>query len=222
MKHTYGRTIIKVDTEQKNYFTFADGTEIRLERGYNNLDGQYTNQVRGKCISSELIPLNAEVLFHFNSLHESNEIFDHNYLTLEEIKGNYKLYSIPDNECFLWKKEGGSKWETIPPFVTALRIYEPYNGVLEGVTPKKLNNILYITSGELKGMAAHTLKASDYCIIFRGDNGVDEKIIRLRHFEKDKSDREEVIAIDKDITNKIKKGELHIGYNELDCKSIKE
>lgn len=221
MKHVYGRILVKVDTEQKNYHTFSDGTQIRIERGYNNLDGQYTNQVRGEVLSSDIIPSGADILFHFNSLHASNEIFDHKFLTLEEVQLNYKLYSIPENECFLWKNKGETKWTTIAPFVTALRIFEPYKGVLEGIEPKKLANILYVTSGELNGYAVHTLKACDYCIIFRGDNGIDEKIIRLRHFEKSKNDREEVVAIDADITKKIKKGELYVGYTKEDCKPIK-
>ena len=222
MIHTDKRVLVRVDTEQKNYTTFADGTTIRLERGYNNLDGQYTNQVRGIVISSDVIPKDAIVLFHFNSLHASNEVFDHSELTKEETTNNIKIFSIPEQECFLWREHHVSTWKTIPPFVTALKVFEPYTGKIEGVEPKQVKNILYITSGELKGKCVHTVKAADYCIIFRGDEGKDEYIVRCRHYEGEDNPREEVVAIDNHLTQRIKKGELLVGYSKTNCKILKE
>lgn len=217
----YQRILIKVDTEQKNYHTFEDGTTIRLERGYNNLDGQYTNQVLGTVLGGENIPIGSDILFHFNSIHESNEVFDHHELTNEEIENKIKIYSIPENECFLWKEKDSEDWKTLSGFVTAMRVFEPYKGVLEGVEPKKVKNILYITSGKLKGKVVHTLKACDYCIIFRGTKGIDEFIIRTRHYDYP-HEREEITAIDHNLTKKVKNGELLVGYFISDCKKASE
>ncbi len=222
LKHTHNRILVKVDVEQKNHYTMEGGIVIRMERDYNNLDRSYTQQTLGEVISSDYIPEKSLILFHFNSLHPSNEIYNYTQLSGEIIASNIKIFSLPENECYLWKEVGKDEWMPLKGFATGLRVYKPYVGLMQGIEPTKIPNTLYITSGELKGNVCHTLKAADYNIIFRNEKGVDEHIIRCRHFEKGYNEREEIIAIDHLLTKQVENGELLIGTLKNKCKTLKE
>lgn len=210
MKHVKGRVIVKVDTQGKNWTTFKDGTKIRLEREFNNLDVKHTKQTIGIVISAEDIPEGALILFHPNATHDVNRVFNTEILSGEEKTNSVKIFSIPDTDCFLWK-EYNSDWQPLKGFVIAERVYAPYEGLLEGIEPKQIKNVLFVKTGELKGFAVHTLKACDYLLIFNNEQGVEQQIIRCRHYEKGYSDREEVVAKDNLITEKIKSGKFLIG-----------
>lgn len=221
LKHTQGRIIAKVNLEQKNNHTFADGTTIRLERQYNNFDRKHTEQVLGEVISAEDVPMGAFILFNHNSLHAVNQVFNHSNLSGEEAASEVKIFAIPEMECYLWKMPEEKTWHPIKPYETALRIFEPYTGVLEGIEPKKLKDTLFVTSGELKGKVVKTLKACDYCVIFRNEKGVEETIIRFRPFGDTLTNREEeAIAILNEETEKVLNGELLVGIEISDAKPI--
>lgn len=221
MKHVQGRILVKADKDGKNWHTFSNGQRIRLEREYDNLDRKHTSQVLGEVISGEDVPTGAMILFHHNAMHAVNQIFNHSSLNGEELASGVQIYSIPETECYLWKMSGEKDWKPLKGFAIALRVFEPYSGSLEGILPKKINNVLYIKSGELKGKVCRTLKACDMPIIFNNEAGVEETIIRLRHFEGDElNEREEVIAIDNTLTRSVKSGKLLVGINENNCDKI--
>lgn len=221
MKHVQKRIVVKADKDGKNWHTFSDGTKIRLEREYDNLDRKHTSQVLGEVISGEDVPAGAMILFHHNSMHPVNQIFNHSELNGEELASGIQVYSIPETECYLWKMPGEKKWKPLNGFATALRVFKPYDGFIEGVLPEKVNNVLYITSGELKGKVCHTLKASDLSLIFNNEQGVEETIVRVRHFEgEDLNEREEIIAIDNGLTKKVKSGKLLVGVDHSHCDLI--
>lgn len=221
MKHVQGRIIVKADKDGKNWHTFSNGQRIRLEREYDNLDRKHTSQVLGEVISGEGLPAGAMILFHHNAMHPVNQIFNHTALNGEELASGVQVYSIPETECYLWKMTGEQKWKPLKGFATALRVFKPYEGFIEGVLPEKMNNILYITSGELKGKVCRTLKACDMPIIFNNEQGVEETIIRLRHFEGDElNEREEVIAIDNTLTKMVKSGKLLVGIDHNQCEKL--
>lgn len=213
-----GKILIKVDIEQKNAYTMADGTEIVLRRDIENLDKRYTQQVMGEVIDSEYIPKGSLILFHHNATHDVNVVFDSDYLTKQEVIAGFKVISLNESQCYLWKYKGGIKWHPLKNFCTALRVFEPYKGALVGIQPKLIKNVLYLLTGEYKGKVAHTLKACDYQITFRNENGVDEHFIRCRHFEDEEHEREEIIAIADDLTKKVNSAELLIGINIFDAK----
>jgi hypothetical protein len=219
--HPKGRVILKVDKEQKNFHTFSDGNTIRLERDFNNLDGKYTRQVLGTCISADEIPEGALVLFHFNSVHPVNTVYNHSHLSGEEIASGMVVVSLSESECFLWKMPGeGYEWQPCKGYATAMRIYEPYKGIIEGIEPTKLKNTLYVTSGKLKGHVVKTLHACDMPIIFRNEQGVEEQIIRFRHYEGEFHEREEVVAILPSLGEMVKKGELWVGLRPQDARPL--
>ncbi len=221
LKHTKGRIIVKVDLEQKNYTTFADGTTIRLERDFENLDRKYTQQVLGQVIDAESVPAGALILFHHNSLHETYEIFNHSALSGKETASKIKIFSIMERDCFFWKMPKEETWNPTKNYATALRIFEPYNGTIEGIKPKLIKDILYVTSGEFSGNVVKTIKASDYQITFRNEKGVDENIIRFRPTGIKEDEREpEAIAILDELTDKVDSGELFIGLTDKDCKAL--
>jgi hypothetical protein len=220
--HTDGRIVIRVDLAQKNKFTFSDGNTITLEREFNNLDRAYTQQTLGIVVSGEGLPIDAMILFHFNAAHASNEIFNHTKLSGEEIDSNIKLYSIREEECFFWKMIGEEAWNPLPGYEIAERVFQPYEGTITGIEPTKLKDVLYVKTGELKGNVVHTLKASDFQITFRNEKGIDQSIIRFRPYGNEKQKREpEAIAIDKDLTKKVKEKKLYLGVTISDCKPIK-
>jgi len=212
-----GRVIIKVDLESKNSHTFADGTKINLARQYDNFNMRYVKPVNATVVNAEEIPEGAEVLIHHNSTHDVYRLF--NYLPpTADASTDVRFYSIPDVECFLWRKDGG-EWQTLGNYVTALRIFKPYEGAFLGIEPTQLNDILYITSGDLKGNAVLTLKKCDYEIIYQKENGQEGSIIRLRCGESD-ADRNEVIAIDAATTRLIKEKKYLVGITKSDAKIL--
>jgi len=94
MKHVKGRVIVRVDPEQKNFWTFSNGTTIRLERDFDNLDRKYTAQTLGVVVDGENIPKDAFVLFHHNSLHDSYIVLNHSSLSGDDIATGIKIYSL--------------------------------------------------------------------------------------------------------------------------------
>lgn len=217
LKAPKGRVIIKVDLESKNSHTFEDGTKIHLARKYDNFNMRYVKPVNATIVNANGIPEGAEVLIHHNATHDTYRLF--NYLPpTNDASTDVRYYSIPENECFLWRVEGG-EWNTLGNFVTALRIFKPYEGPLHGIEPTKINDILYVTSGEHKGKAVLTLKKSDYEIIYQDSNGREGNIIRVRCGDSDE-DRNEVIGIDMVTTKLIKNKKLLVGISLSDAKFL--
>jgi hypothetical protein len=214
LKNVYGKVVISINLEGKNSHTFSNGQKIYIGRQFNNLNRRETEPVNAITISSDQIPQGAEILIHPNAINDSNKI--HSFI---EDNSDVKYYSIPEDQCYLWKNEEG-EWLPLKGFVTALRVFEPYNGTLLGIEPKQIKNVLYITSGELKEQVVHTLKACDYEIIFMGNNGYEERIIRCRHYENEVNEREEIIAIDPILTKKALNQELLVGISSKDAKYI--
>lgn len=221
LKHIEGRAIVKCDPSQKNQHKFADGTVLKLERNTDNFDRKYTQQVLGECISSELIPSGAIVLFHHNSNDIQNEIQGINHLNGDEIASGIKYLSLSNEAVFFWKNTDSDTWNVLPGYCTALRVFKPYLGTLEGIYPTKIENVLYITSGELVGKVCHVVKAADYSITFVNENGKDETIIRTRHFP-EYNPRQELEAINPELTELVKKDKLLVGLTEMDCSTLKQ
>jgi hypothetical protein len=220
LKAPSNRVIIKVDLESKNSHTFKDGTKIKLERVYDNFNMRYVKPVNAEVVDAKDIPVGAEILIHHNATHDTYKIFNYQRPTAEA-SSDIQYFSIPIEECFMWREEKGSSWNALNNFVTALRIFKPYKGMLQGIEPEVMNNKLYITSGELKGRAVNTVISSDYEIIYQNDDGTEGRIIRLRYFP-DGNDRNEIIAINDNMTELVENGDLWVGYSKSDAKQLKE
>ena len=215
LKHTDNRVIVKVDINYKNKHTFADGTEIYRGRQFNNLNRRETEPVNAIVIDAEHIPKGAEILVHPNALFRDTKI--NSYREWEN--NDIEYFSVPTTQCYLWRTNG-EEWMPIKGFATALRVFKPYSGGIAGIPPMQIKNILYITSGEFKYLVVHTIKASDYEIIFMGEDGQEKRIIRCRHFENENHDREEIIAVDYGLTEKVKNGELLLGIDKRDAEKL--
>jgi hypothetical protein len=214
-----GRVIIKIDLESKNSHTFADGTKIRLERQYDNFNMRYVKPVNAEVVNAKDIPEGSEILIHHNSTHDTYRLF--NYLPpTQDASTSLKYYSIPEQECFFWRENNNSEWKTLNNFVTALRLYKPYVGTFEGIEPSLVKNKLYITSGEYAGNVVDVVNASDYQVIFQGDDGKEESLIRLRHFEGEENEREEIIAVDHHLTGLVKSGDILVGYDKSSASKL--
>jgi hypothetical protein len=220
LKAPSNRVIIKVDLESKNSHTFKDGTKIKLERVYDNFNMRYVKPVNAEVVDAKDIPTGAEILIHHNATHDTYKIFNYQRPTTEA-SSDIQYFSIPIEECFMWREGKGSIWNALNNFVTALRIFKPYNGMLEGIEPEVMNNKLYITSGELKGKAVNTVISSDYEIIYQNEDGTEGRIIRLRYFP-DGNDRNEITAINDNLTELVENGDLWVGYSKSDAKQLKE
>jgi len=212
------RVIIKVDLESKNSHKFADGTTIKLARGYDNFNMRQVKPVNAIVVNAKNIPEDSEVLIHHNATHDTYRLF--NYLPpTTDASSDVKYYSVPEGDCYLWRKDQQDEWKTLPNFITALRLFKPYLGTFEGIAPQKIADRLYVTSGDLKGNVVITLKACDYEIIYQNENGTEDKVIRLRYYP-EWHERNEVIGIDAELTEKVKKGEILVGFSDLDAKKI--
>lgn len=219
LKHIKGRVICAIDLEGKNSHRFASGATIRLERQWNNLDKIHTEPVNGTVIDAENIPVGAEILVHHNSTHPTYKINNFTPTSGEEIASSIKYFSIPVEDCYIWREPHG-EWQPMEGFATALRVFKPYKGILQGIEPTLIKNVLYLTSGEYKGFVCHTVRAADYPIKFQ-DNGRENIVIRCRPHGDKKTKRErEVIAINWDYTHKVNIFELWVGITVSDAKSI--
>lgn len=217
LKHVQGRIVVEVDTEKKNSHTFQDGTVIRLERKYNEFNRRITEPTNATVISAENIPAGCEILVGHNALHEVNKINNYTSLSGGEAASSVKYYSLPESDCYAWRDENG-ELQPMKDFCFALRVFRPYEGFLVGIEPKVIPNVLYITTGELKGKICHTLVSSDYEIIYQGDNGREGRVIRVRHSDDECIEREEITCIDHCLTEKYFNGGLLIGLNYSDAK----
>lgn len=219
---TQGRVIIKVDIDGKNWHSFQNGTIIRYERFWNNLDRRHTIQTLAEVVQGENIPVGAEVLIHHNAVHEVSRIFNHKQLSGEDEASTIRYFSIPETQCYLWKMPNEDKWMPLKGYATALRVFQPVKTQFYGIAPNLIKNTLFITSGEHEGKIVRTLKACDYEIIFRNSKGIEEKIIRCRHFEDCPNEREEIIAIDHKLTKLVANGEYYVGISVTDAKPLSE
>lgn len=219
LKHVDNKVVIRIDIENKNWHTFSDGTKIRLERQYNELNRRISEPVNAWVVSAENIKSDSEILIHPNAVTESYRIYNYAPLSGEEIAGQWKYYGIPEEMCYLYRE--GERWLPLKGYVVGQRVFEPYKGIIEGIEPTQIKNVLYIETGELAGNVVQTLKACDYEIIFQGTNGQEQRIIRCRHFPDDPdNERQEVIAIRHDLTERVNEGQLHIGLNPSAAKPL--
>lgn len=214
-----GRIICSIDMESKNWHTFENGVTIRRERQYNELNQRITQPVNATVISAEYIPSGSQILIHHNAAHDVNRIFDYKNLSGIVEADSVKYYSIPESECFAWRDESG-ELKPMKGFQFALRVFEPYEGIIAGIEPELIKNVLYLTTGNLKGNICHVLKASDYEIIFQGLDGREARVIRIRHSDEEELEREEVVAISHSLTEKLNEGKLLIGLTTTDAKPI--
>lgn len=221
LKCVKNRIIVAVNLEEKNSHTFSDGTKIKIERNYDNFDRKYVAPVQGIVIDSEYIPKGAKVLFHHNGCHPTNQIFNYKNLSGNETSSDIKHFSIADEHCYLWSMKD-DEWNPAKGFATGLRVFKPYKGFLHGIEPTQISNVMYITSGDLKGKVCHTLKAADYTVIFQNSKGRESRILRCRHWDDEENDREEIVAIDAGLTKKVDLGEYHVGLTKSDAKPINE
>jgi hypothetical protein len=178
------------------------------------LNRRETEPVNAFVVDAEYIPRGVEILIHPNAINDTNKIFG-----FGEDMTTVRYYSIPEEQCYLWK-DNESQWQPLKNYATGLRVFKEYQGPIVGIEPEKIKDVLYITSGELKGKVVKTLKACDYEIIYMGKDGREERIIRCRHFENEINEREEVIAIDKQLTKEVKDKNLMVGVSKSDAKYI--
>lgn len=221
MKAAKGRLLIKCDRDFKNNHTFEGGLTIRLERNVNNLNHRETMPVQGELLADYFdVPKGSTIIFHHNSIHPSNEIYNHSELSGEEIASNIGLYSIPESECYLWKTKDMEEWQPIKGYAIGLRVFEPYKGILQGIPHTKIPNTLYVKSGIYKGKIVRTVKAADYEIVFRNDNGQEQRLIRFRTYYPDFNEREEVLFVEEKLTKDLINGELFVGLTDVDCQKL--
>ena len=90
---------------------------------------------------------------------------------------------------------------------------------MQGIDPTEVKNKIYVTSGDLAGNVVGTVISSDYEIIYQNDDGTEGKIIRLRYYP-DGNDRNEVISVEHELTEKVKNGDLLVGYSVSDAKKL--
>jgi len=217
LKYVDGRIIVKVNYEGKNYHTFENGTTIRRERVFNNLNFRETTPVNAIVISAEKIPANVEILVDYHSIHDSNKIFNY-----KNKSNQIHYYSIKQEDCYLWKDEN-NEWQPTPPYELALRVFKKYDGIISWMKPEVLPNILYVTTGELKGKIVLTLLGCDYQCVFQDTNGREGNRIRFLPFGNEKVNKEyEAIAIRNDLMKELEEEKLLIGYTLQDCKTLKE
>ncbi len=216
LKCVYGRVVLKVNTEAKNEHRFANGTIIRRERKFNNFNFREVNPSSGVVISSDNMPTGAEVLFDYTCMTDSYRIFSCNSGSEDVL-----YYSIKETDCFAWRM-GNEEWKPAKECEFGLRVFKPYEGILLGIEPKVIKNVMYITTGKLKGNICQTIRASDYQIIFNGDDGKEANLIKIVHSEKENFDKEEIILINHELTEQLKNNKLLIGLSPTDCKILNE
>lgn len=213
------RVLVEADMQAKNSYRLTDEVTIQMERNIENYNGRETNAVQGYVTDQEGFPKRAEVLVDHNSLHPTNLIGD------VEMKSNYKLFSVPLPEVYCYRELKTNKtdcaifygeWMPCENFLIIERVFRPYAGILEGIEPTELKNILFCLQGEYKHKVLHTAKWTDYEIIFQNEFGREDSIIRMRNND------DEVEAVSDDLTNLLLSGKLLIGKTASTATTFEE
>lgn len=219
IKHVDGRIIISIDLNYKNQHTFADGTKIYIGRQFNNLNRRQTEPVNAIVVDAEYITKGVEILIHPNAICDANKIFNYANTSVEE-NNSLRYYSIQETSAFLFFED--DTWKPLKNFATGLRVFKPYEGIIHGILPTQIKDVLFITSGEYRGMVVQTLRSCDYEIIFMDRSGQEGRKIRCRHSENESNEREEIITVRSDLTKDVKRGKLFVGLSASDCKKLNE
>lgn len=215
LKKVPGRIIVKINMEEKNFHVFRSGLKIRRERKFNEFNRRITQPINAYVVSGEGVEEGAEILISHNATHDVNRIFDYEG---EKQDSDIRYFSLPEEDCFAWKNEEG-EWVPVRGYTFGYRVFKPYVGIMQNIPPTQVRDVLYITTGEFKGNVVHTLNASDYCIVYQDTDGQENYIIRCRHYEEDNV-REEIIAINHELTEKVQNQELLIGIEISDAKPL--
>jgi hypothetical protein len=218
LKHVEGKVVVSCDMEGKNWHTFSDGTKIRRERQFDNMNKRESEPVNAIVLSAENIPEGVEILVHPNALIDSNRIHNYAPLSGKEADSDIKYFSIPEDQCFCYRE--GKEWLPLPPYEKALRVFKPYAGSLEGIPPTMIKDCLYVLTGDLAGKVVLTVKASDYQIVFQDVNGIEGNLIRFRPHGDGEKREPEAIAIHHNFTKKVLNQEYLIGLTTSDCKPL--
>jgi len=220
IKASEGRICISVDMASKESHTFENGQKIHIARGYNNFNLREYRPVNGVVIAAQNIPVDTTILIQYNAVQDTFRIHNYKPLSGEKIADNTQYFSIPEEMAFAYLDNG--EWRPMKNFVFALRVFRPYNGILQGIEPTLLKDTLYITTGHLKDKVVKTLKASDYELIFQDTNGREGRIIVAEHYEDEYNDRDLIICILDELTEQLQEGRLLIGLSKSDAKPIHE
>jgi len=196
----YKRIIVMVDTEAKNKTKLTQDITIHRVRNINNFNNIEKNPVNGVVISGEGYEGGEEVLLDHNSAHPSQELFNHGF----DLPENNKLYAIPIDEIYLYRKDKQSAWMPCNGFMLVEKVFEPYNGFIE-MPPTELVDKLFVTEGEYKHKVVATDKYCFYTLIYQGDDGKETSISRMRNNEF------ELMGIENGLTEKVLNNELLIG-----------
>lgn len=214
LKHVDGRVVIKVDMESKNTHQFSDGTVIRRERRFNNLNFREVNPSNATIVSAENMQKGSQVLVDYTSITESHRIYD-----CESGSSDIHYYSIKEEDCYAFRLDG-SEWLPTKNCEFGMRVFKPHEGIIQGVEPTEIKSYLYVTTGDLTGLVCQTLKGCDYQIVFQNDRGREGALIRFRHSADESFEREEIILVNNELTDKVNKGQLLVGYTSSDAKTI--
>lgn len=197
--------LVRMIMDNKEKYKLTDDIEIEIQRGYE------FNRRLDACsfaiiIDGEGLPTGAEALVHHNAGTPSFQV--------PNLKNEGQdVYSIPTDFLFCYREEG-KDWMPAKDFLITKRIFKKYEGALFGIEPEQVSQRLYIEKGvypnyEVEGKVCVVTKHSDYEIIFH-DNGKEKSLVRTR--------TRELIAIDKNLTDEVKNGNLLIGNNLKDVK----
>lgn len=211
-----GRIIVSIDKEGKNSHQLTPDIQIQLARNVENLNRRETMPVNAVVVYSDKMERGTEVLVHHNSFDPNNELFDIFPLSGTYEASNVKYFSIKEEQCFLYRD--GDEWLPCHNFATALRLFKPVDTIFEGVLPDLVTGQLLVTSGEYAGKCCLVVASSDYEVVYQGIDGKEKRVIRIRHFEGEENEREEIIAVDMGNTKLYNEGKLLAGLTDKDAK----
>lgn len=213
IKATSRNVVVEVEMDNKEKYTFSNGTTIRIQKGF-GYDLRKEWPTFGKIIDGGGLPKDALVLIHHNSTHESFKIPN-----IFDDEGNRinNLYSISSDMVFCFREENKS-WQPTTDFLITLRMYREYKGILLDIKPTKIPQMLYVVSGildgkDLSGKVIITSKYADYEVIFFED-GREQSLIRTRV--------REVMGVSNELTNEVHSGKVLIGNNLENAKIYKQ
>lgn len=212
---TKGNVLIRIDVTQKEKYSLTKAITIHIEKGFNfNLREDKSSM--GYVIDGEGLPQGASILIHHNSTNATYEVPDKKFLTDEERKEGYKVFSIPHDTVYCFSVDG-KKWQPCKDFLITLRIFKEYKGRLTGIESELVKDRLYIVQGEiedappLEGRVCIVTPNSAYEIIFHTPQNREERVIRTR--------AREILAIDEILTQQVNKGKYLIGLNASTAKT---
>lgn len=218
MRALRNKVLIRIDMTQKEKYSLGNGKTLHWQRGF-NFNLREDRATYGYVVDGNGMKEGTPVLVNYLSTEPSYAADNETILTEEEKKEGFRIRNIEADMIFCYFD--GEKWQPCKGFLITKRIFKPYNGLLVGIEHERIKGRLYVVKGfdeydgevtDLSGKVCCVTPHSDVELIWHDESSRERRLIRTMN--------REIEAIDNDMTEQVKNGELLVGVAHNYCSTL--